>query len=328
MGRGTNLASVILVVIVTVERAFLCEGRHIPPRTAMLPAPSTFWHMRQKLRLDALLVERGLFESRSRAAAAVMAGEVMFGPERRRAAKPGSMVARDVELEVAVRRRYVSRGGLKLERALSSFDVSPDGRLCLDVGASTGGFTDCLLKAGAARVTCVDVGYGELDWRLREDPRVSVLERVNARHLSPELLPYRPALITIDVSFISLAKVLPAVAACAAPRFDLLALVKPQFELGRGRVGKGGVVARARDRLEALVGAGEAARAAGLGVHGYCSSGLPGPAGNRESFMWCTEGAREGTEDLFAAALEAEREADPGADPEGDPKAAAEMAAG
>jgi 23S rRNA (cytidine1920-2'-O)/16S rRNA (cytidine1409-2'-O)-methyltransferase len=265
--------------------------------------------MLQKLRLDALLVERGLFESRSRAAAAVMAGEVALGSERRRAAKPGTMVAHDVVIEVAARRRYVSRGGLKLERALACFDVSPEGRLCLDVGASTGGFTDCLLTAGAAQVTCVDVGYGELDWRLREDPRVSVLERVNARYLTPEALPYRPALIVIDVSFISLGKVLPAVAACAAPRFDLLALVKPQFELGRGRVGKGGVVSRARDRLEALVGAGEAARAAGLGVHGYCASGVPGPAGNRESFMWCTEGAREGTADLVAAALEAEPEA-------------------
>jgi 23S rRNA (cytidine1920-2'-O)/16S rRNA (cytidine1409-2'-O)-methyltransferase len=327
MGRGINLASVILVVIVTVERAFLCERRHTLMRPAILPAPSTFWHMREKLRLDTLLVERGLFESRARAAAAVMAGDVALGAERSRAAKPGVMVARDVQITVTGRPRYVSRGGLKLERALSSFDVSPADRLCLDVGASTGGFTDCLLKAGAARVICVDVGYGDLDWRLREDPRVSVMERVNARHLTPERLPYRPSLIVIDVSFISLAKVLPAVAACAAPQFDLLALVKPQFELSRGRVGKGGVVARAADRLEALVGAGEAARAAGLGVHAYCASGLPGPAGNRESFMWCSEGARPGTADLVAAALAAEPEADLEANSSGSRGAAAEIAA-
>ena len=162
------------------------------------------------------------------------------------------------------------------------------------MGASTGGFTDCLLQAGAARVTCVDVAYGELDWRLREDPRVTVLERMNARGLSPDQLPYAPDLIVVDVSFIGLAKVLPAIAACAATRFDLLALVKPQFEVGRDRVGKGGVVRGASDRLEALVSAGEAARHADMSVQGYCSSGLPGPAGNRESFVWCTEPARDG----------------------------------
>jgi 23S rRNA (cytidine1920-2'-O)/16S rRNA (cytidine1409-2'-O)-methyltransferase len=262
--------------------------------------------MIRKSRLDALLVERGVFESRSRAAAAVMAGAVRTGPDRSPATKPGMLVAPDAEVEVAEGKRYASRGGHKLERALACFDVDPAARLCLDVGASTGGFTDCLLQAGAARVTCVDVAYGELDWRLREDPRVTVLERVNARRLQPAQLPYAPGLIVIDVSFIGLATVLPAIAACAAATFDLLALVKPQFEVGRGRVGKGGVVRSSADRLEALVAAGEAARHTGISVQGYCPSGLPGPAGNLESFMWCTEGSRPGTNDLVAAARETE----------------------
>jgi len=262
--------------------------------------------MRERIRLDTLMVERGLFESRSRAAAAVMAGDVEVvgrGP-----VKPGTLVFVDADIHVADAPRYVSRGGLKLERALECFDFSVEGRSALDVGASTGGFTDCLLQNGAERVICVDVGYGELDWRLREDPRVTVMERVNARSLQSASLPYQPDLVVMDLSFISLAKVLPAVIACAAPRFDLLALVKPQFELGRGRVGKGGVVRQADDRLEALVAAGEAARGLGLGVQRYCSSGLPGPAGNRESFMWCAEAERGGVEDLITAAREAELE--------------------
>jgi 23S rRNA (cytidine1920-2'-O)/16S rRNA (cytidine1409-2'-O)-methyltransferase len=263
----------------------------------------------QRRRLDTLLVERGLFESRSKAAAAVLAGEVQIGPGRRRADKPGTLVPEAVELEVAARQRHVSRGGIKLERALSCFAVSPRGRLCLDVGASTGGFTDCLLQGGADRVTALDVAYGELHWKLRQDPRVTVIERTNARFLEPDLLPYAPDLITIDVSFIGLAKVLPAAARCAAARFDLLALVKPQFELTPDRVGKGGVVRSADDRLEALVRAGEVARAAGLAVRGYCASGLPGPAGNRESFVWCVDGAQAGIDDLVAAARVAEPEA-------------------
>jgi 23S rRNA (cytidine1920-2'-O)/16S rRNA (cytidine1409-2'-O)-methyltransferase len=262
--------------------------------------------MKRRSRLDTLLVDRGLFESRSRAAAAVMAGEVRTGPRRSPASKPGMLVAVDAELEVAEGRRYASRGGHKLERALACFGVDVEGRLCLDAGASTGGFTDCLLQAGAARVTCVDVAYGELDWRLREDPRVTVLERVNARRLSSDQLPYAPGLIVVDVSFIGLAKVLPALASCAATTFDLLALVKPQFEVGRDRVARGGVVRNPADRLEALVSVGESARHAGMSVQGYCSSGLPGPAGNLESFIWCTEASRDGAHDLVAAAREAE----------------------
>jgi 23S rRNA (cytidine1920-2'-O)/16S rRNA (cytidine1409-2'-O)-methyltransferase len=263
----------------------------------------------QRRRLDALLVERGLFESRSKASAAVLAGEVHVGPGRRRMDKPGALVPEEVEVEVAAAPRYVSRGGIKLEHALARFGVSPLGRLCLDVGASTGGFTDCLLKGGAARVIAVDVAYGELHWKLRQDPRVTVIERTNARILEPGDLPYAPDLITTDLSFIGLAKVLPAVARCAATRFDLLALVKPQFELSPDRVGKGGVVRSADDRLEALVRVGEAARAFGLAVRGYCPSGLPGPAGNRESFIWCTDASRTGIDDLVLAARVAEPDA-------------------
>jgi 23S rRNA (cytidine1920-2'-O)/16S rRNA (cytidine1409-2'-O)-methyltransferase len=265
--------------------------------------------MRERIRLDVLMVERGLFESRSRAAAAVMAGDVSVAGVT--SVKPGTPVEPEAQIELADAPRFVSRGGLKLERALECFGTPVEGRHCLDLGASTGGFTDCLLRHGAAHVTCVDVGYGELDWRLREDPRVTVRERLNARHLRAGDLPYRPDLIVMDLSFISLDKVLPAAGACAAPSFDLLALVKPQFEVGRGRVGKGGVVRDPRDRLAALVAAGEAAREAGLSVQGYCSSGLPGPAGNRESFMWCTESARAGVTDLMAAAEPTEQEPAP-----------------
>ncbi|HYI80055.1 MAG TPA: TlyA family RNA methyltransferase [Thermoleophilaceae bacterium] len=257
-----------------------------------------------KRRLDTLLAERGLYESRTRAAAAVMAGEVAIGNDGRRAEKPGQMVADDAELVVAEGPRYVSRGGVKLANALEGFAVDPTGRRCMDVGASTGGFTDCLLQHGAAEVVTLDVAYGELSWKLREDPRVTVMERVNARSVERDQLPFRPELIAIDVSFISLRKVLPAVLACAAERFDCLAMVKPQFEVGRGRVGSGGVVHEAADRRAALVAVGESVREEiGATVLGYASSGLPGPAGNRETFVRIAEAGRAGAvEDLDAAA--------------------------
>jgi 23S rRNA (cytidine1920-2'-O)/16S rRNA (cytidine1409-2'-O)-methyltransferase len=261
--------------------------------------------MTTKSRLDALLVERGMFESRSRAAAAVMAGAVRTGPDRAPASKPGMLVAPDERVEVADGQRYASRGGHKLERALGCFAVDPTGRLCLDVGASTGGFTDCLLQAGAARVTCVDVAYGELDWRLRTDDRVTVLERTNARGLRRDDLPYAPDLIVADVSFISLTKVLPAVLACAAPRFDALAMVKPQFEAGRERVGKNGVVRDPTDRRAALASVAEAVRGAGASVLGFAPSGLPGPKGNRETFLWLAERDRPGAIDDLEAAVAA-----------------------
>src|ERR671934_3097332 len=248
-----------------------------------------------KVRLDTLLARRGLFASRARAAASVMAGEVRVGAGGERAAKPGQLVAEDVELAVDERPRFVSRGGVKLANALQATGIVSAGRRCLDVGASTGGFTDCLLQAGAEHVVALDVAYGELHWRLRHDPRVTVLERRNARELKCEELPYEPDLIVCDVSFISLSKVLPAVIGCAAGRFDCLALVKPQFELGPERVAKGGVVRSADDRRSALVAVGEhVRRELGLAVMGYASSGLPGPAGNRESFIWIAEPGRDG----------------------------------
>jgi 23S rRNA (cytidine1920-2'-O)/16S rRNA (cytidine1409-2'-O)-methyltransferase len=247
-----------------------------------------------KVRLDTLLHRRGLFESRARAAASVMAGEVRLGTDGARAAKPGQLVADDVAVAVDEHPRYVSRGGVKLEHALDALGIEVAGRRALDVGASTGGFTDCLLQRGATHVVAVDVAYGELDWRLRTDERVTVLERVNARALRCDQLPYAPDLAVADVSFISLTKVLPAVLACCAERFDALVMVKPQFEVGRGLVGKGGVVRDAADRRAALVAVAAAARDGGAAVLGFAPSGLPGPKGNRETFVWLAEGGRAG----------------------------------
>lgn len=260
-----------------------------------------------RVRLDVLLHERGLFESRARAAASVLAGEVLMLPGRRRLDKPGQLVHPEVELEVRGGMPYVSRGGVKLANALDHFGLAVTDARALDVGASTGGFTDCLLQRGAEHVIALDVAYGELSWKLREDPRVTVFERRNARAINPAELPYAPGLIVIDVSFISLTKVLPAVLACAAARYDCLAMVKPQFEVGRERIGKGGVVREAADRREALLSVGRAAPLLGASVAGYASSGLPGPKGNRETFIWLTEPGRErALDDLEAAVLEVE----------------------
>jgi 23S rRNA (cytidine1920-2'-O)/16S rRNA (cytidine1409-2'-O)-methyltransferase len=261
-----------------------------------------------KVRLDTLLAQRGLFASRARAAASVMAGEIRLGGRGGdRAGKPGQLVAQDIEVAVDERPRFVSRGGIKLANALDATGVDPQGRHGLDVGASTGGFTDCLLQRGAAHVAALDVAYGELDWSLRTDDRVTVLERANARSLAREDLPYAPDLVVADVSFISLRKVLPAVLACCAERFDVLAMVKPQFEVGRARVGKGGVVRSADDRRAALVAVAADARAMNAAVLGFASSGLPGPKGNIETFVWLAEEERPGdVSDLEAAAREVE----------------------
>ena len=254
-------------------------------------------------RLDVLLVERGHFETRARAAAAILAGEVLRLPDRRRLDKPGQMVDVDVKLEIAERLQYVSRGGVKLANALDGFGLDVAGSVALDVGASTGGFTDCLLQRGASHVVALDVAYGELSWKLREDERVTVIERHNARAVQPTELPYAPELIVMDLSFISLTKVLPAVLACAASRYDCLAMVKPQFEVGRERVGKGGVVRDGAIRRDALVSVGRAALDLGAAVMGYASSGLPGPKGNRETFLWLAESGRpRAVDDLEAAA--------------------------
>jgi 23S rRNA (cytidine1920-2'-O)/16S rRNA (cytidine1409-2'-O)-methyltransferase len=262
-----------------------------------------------RVRLDTLLAERGLFESRTRAAASVMAGEVRLGSGGQRAQKPGQLVDPDVLLAVDDAPRFVSRGGIKLANALDRFAIAVEGRRCLDVGASTGGFTDCLLQAGAAHVTTLDVAYGELGWGLRNESRVTVIERTNARSITPERLPYAPDLVVVDVSFISLTKVLPALlACCAAPVHDVLAMIKPQFEAGRGLVGKGGVVRDPAQRRAALVSVAQAARDRGAAVLGFASSGLPGPKGNLESFVWLAEPGREGDvgDDLQAAASEVE----------------------
>jgi 23S rRNA (cytidine1920-2'-O)/16S rRNA (cytidine1409-2'-O)-methyltransferase len=224
-------------------------------------------------RLDTLLVERGLAESREQAKALVMAGLVP-GYE-----KPGQQVTDDVALTVERPPRFVSRGGEKLAHALDALGVDPGGKDCLDLGASTGGFTDCLLQRGAARVIALDVGYGQLHPRLRDDDRVTVLERVNARHL--DALPFPPKLVTCDVSFISATRVLPPAIGLAAPGWEALVLVKPQFEAGRADVPKG-VVRDPEVHRRVLRAFCAAAASWGAGVAGVVDSGHPGPKGNRE----------------------------------------------
>jgi len=236
---------------------------------------------KKKRRLYVLLVERGLAKSRAQARALIMAGEVTVGAQP--ASKAGMMVPADVEVTVREPHRYVSRGGLKLEAALDQLTVGVEGRICADIGASTGGFTDCLLQRGAARVYAVDVGYGQLAWRLRQDPRVVVVERTNVRHLVA--LPEQVHLATVDVSFISLTLVLPVVRGYLLPQGEVVALVKPQFEAGRSQVGKGGVVrdpAVHRAVLQRLCRWAEDERWA---VCGLVPSPLRGSAGNIEFFL-------------------------------------------
>ena len=254
-----------------------------------------------------MIAERGLARSRASAAEAIRAGRVRIGAGGQRVAKPSELIDPGAELSLDAGRDYVSRGGLKLANALDTLGVEVSGRDCLDVGAATGGFTDCLLQRGAARVIALDVAHGQLDWGLRNDDRVHVIERRNARELDAEALPFAPSLATVDVSFISLAKVLPAVTAALAPGGELLAMVKPQFELGRKRV-KGGVVRQAAERREALRSVARAAREQGLTIRGFASSRLPGPKGNRETFIWCATSG-EGLTD--AEVEEALREVEP-----------------
>ncbi len=230
-----------------------------------------------KKRLDVLLVERGLAESRTQAQALVLAGRVP-GYE-----KPGLQVDESVPLEVEAPPPYVSRGGHKLAHALDVLAVDPAGRDCLDVGASTGGFTDVLLQRGAARVAAVDVGYGQLHERLRSNPQVAVFERTNVRALRE--LPFAPDLIVCDVSFISLRVALPPALALARPGWEAIVLVKPQFEAGRAEVGKGGVVRDERVRRRVVREIAEAALAWGGETVAAVDSGLPGPKGNREVFL-------------------------------------------
>jgi 23S rRNA (cytidine1920-2'-O)/16S rRNA (cytidine1409-2'-O)-methyltransferase len=236
------------------------------------------------VRIDRLLVERGLVASRERARRLVMAGAVLVAD--RPVTKPGAEVPDDAEVRLrGADSPFVSRGGEKLAGALDAFRLDVRDRVAVDVGASTGGFTDCLLQRGARRVIAVDVGYGQLAWKLRQDARVVVLERTNARRLVADDLPEAPDLAVVDVSFISLATVLPAVAAVVKPDGTIVALVKPQFEVGRGRVGKGGVVRDPALRAEAVASVRGVAEGIGLTVGGEAESVLPGPKGNREVFL-------------------------------------------
>jgi 23S rRNA (cytidine1920-2'-O)/16S rRNA (cytidine1409-2'-O)-methyltransferase len=258
-------------------------------------------------RLDAELVRRGLARSREQAAALIQAGRVSVAGQT--AAKPATQVSRDAPVLVAAASdepEYASRGGHKLAGALAAFaGLAVAGRRCLDAGASTGGFTDVLLRAGAAHVVAVDVGYGQLAWNLRTDPRVTVLDRVNVRALEPGQVAPPPGLVVADLSFISLTLVLPALAAAAAPGADFVLMVKPQFEVGKGRVGNGGVVRDPEDRAGAVRGVCAAAAELGLGVCGIAASPLPGPAGNVEYFVWLRQGCPPLEENDLRRAIEA-----------------------
>lgn len=238
-----------------------------------------------KIRADVLLVERGLAPSRTVAQALVMAGEVHSNGAR--VDKPGALLAPDAPIDVVARRRFVSRGGDKLEHAIASLGASVRGKVCLDVGASTGGFTDCLLQRGATKVFAVDVGYGQLADKLRADPRVDVRERVNARDLDPKDLDPQPDLVVIDASFIGLDKLMPKVAELVKPGGELLALVKPQFEAGREAVSKGrGVIRDEATRSAAIASARGAIALAGFVVIGEVDSAVKGPKGNVERFVY------------------------------------------
>jgi len=244
-----------------------------------------------KKRLDLLVVERGLAESREKAQAMILAGEVRVNGER--SDKAGVQIGEDARVEVSgTSAKYASRGGLKLEGALEDFSIDVSGKTCLDVGASTGGFTDCLLQHGARHVYAVDVTPQQMAWRLAQDPRVTQI-KANARNLRPEQIPESTDLVTMDVSFISVAKVLPAVSAAAGPEAEYLILVKPQFELDRGDVGRGGIV---RDTLlhdRAIERVRVAAEAAGLRVEGVHPSCVTGAEGNQEFFLHARENAPE-----------------------------------
>jgi 23S rRNA (cytidine1920-2'-O)/16S rRNA (cytidine1409-2'-O)-methyltransferase len=237
-----------------------------------------------KERLDERLVREGLAPTRSQAQAWILAGRVLVDDAP--AAKAGQPVAADARVRLrGEARRYVSRGGEKLDGALADLGIDPAGKRCLDLGASTGGFTDCLLQRGARQVVAVDVGYGQIDVKLRDDPRVRLLERTNARYLTRADVPEAVDLVTIDVSFISATLLLPRVREIA-PDAGVLVLVKPQFEVGRERVGKGGVVRDDADRAAAVERVRTAAEALGYVARGEAESRLPGPKGNREVFLW------------------------------------------
>jgi 23S rRNA (cytidine1920-2'-O)/16S rRNA (cytidine1409-2'-O)-methyltransferase len=259
--------------------------------------------MAERRRADCLLVERGLCVTRAEAQRLLLAGKVAAAGQR--VDKPGALLPVDVALEVETPDHpYVSRGGVKLRHALTAFGLDPRGRVCLDIGASTGGFTDCLLQAGARLVAAVDVGYGQLHPRLRGDARVHVLERTNIRHLAPSALPVVPDLAVIDASFISLTLVLPPACRLLGRPFDLVALVKPQFEVGKGQVGKRGVVRDPALHRMTLERVATCAAGVGCAVAGVTASPLLGPMGNREFFVHLTSAGPGGdAEAMIAQAL-------------------------
>ncbi|MBT1072800.1 TlyA family RNA methyltransferase [Pelotalea chapellei] len=237
--------------------------------------------MAEKQRLDKLMVERGLVPSREKAQALIMAGQVVVGDHA--VHKAGQQIAGDAEIRIKGEvLPFVSRGGLKLKKALDEFDVDVTGLVAIDVGASTGGFTDCLLQAGAVRVFAVDVGYGQLAWKLQQDPRVVSMEKTNIRHLAPEQLDEQPDLAVIDASFISLTKVLPSTVQIVKPGSRIIALIKPQFEVGKGEVGKGGIVRDPSAHEKVIENIRQSAREMGLNVAGVCESPITGADGNRE----------------------------------------------
>ncbi len=237
-----------------------------------------------KTRLDRLLVERGLADSREKAQALILAGQVLVNEQK--VEKCGTTVSLQATLRLLGEpMRYVSRGGLKLEDALDYFRISPEGKICLDIGASTGGFTDCLLQRGAAKVFAVDVGTNQLDWKLRRDPRVVVLEKTNARYLTFQQIGTRVGCVTLDASFISSTLILPALPPLLEAPADVLVLVKPQFEVGRNQVGKGGIVRDTRLHQEALGKVSRKLLELGFSQLASRESALPGASGNREYFL-------------------------------------------
>lgn len=255
-----------------------------------------------KERLDALLVNRGLFESRAKAQAAIMAGQVLVNEQK--IDKPGTQVKPEVTIRLlGDKLRYVSRGGLKLEKALQIFPISVEGKVVADIGASTGGFTDCALQNGAAKVYAIDVGYGQLAWKLRSDERVINMERTNVRYLEAKNLPEQVDAATIDVAFISLDKILPAVHKILKPEGFVVALIKPQFEAGKENVGKKGVVRDAKVHQEVINNVIAFAKAEGFGIAGLDFSPIKGPEGNIEYLLHLTLGPDDAINEAYVAEL-------------------------
>lgn len=250
-------------------------------------------------RLDQRVLEEGLVESRERARGLILAGKVRVDGQR--ADKPGTLIPSGAAVTiVGPKHPFVGRGGVKLRAALDTFGISVKDKICVDVGAGTGGFTDCLLQAGAARVIALDVGHGHLHQRLRDDPRVVLLERVNVRYLTPDNLPVQPDLVVIDVAFISLTLVVPVILDLLPPYGEIVALIKPQFEVGKGEVGKGGVVRDAGKHAAAIRRVTNSVHELGMSVQGVCGSPIAGAKGNREFFVYVTRstGVPQGASDV------------------------------